>query len=88
MFIEENENGLIYMRSTMIGAKHAFTTRFGGVSVGPFASLNLASEKGDDPEAVRENFRRVCALFGTDEKRRVYGQTGTSKSGARRDLGG
>ena len=66
-FYEINTNGLIYMRSTIIGAKHAFTTRFGGVSRGAFASLNLASEKGDDPEAVRENFRRVCALFGTDE---------------------
>ena len=66
-FYEINTNGLIYMRSTIIGAKHAFTTRFGGVSRGAFASLNLASEKGDDPEAVCENFRRVCALFGTDE---------------------
>ncbi len=67
MFIEENENGLIYMRSSLIGAKHAFTTRFGGVSGGEFASLNLGSGRGDDPEAVRENYRRVCALFGVDE---------------------
>ena len=67
MFIEENENGLIYMRSTVIGAKHAFTTRFGGVSGGEFATLNLGSNRGDDPEAVRENYRRVCALFGVDE---------------------
>ena len=67
MFIEENENGLIYMRSTMIGAKHAFTTRFGGVSVGEFATLNLGSGRGDDDSAVRENYRRVCALFGVDE---------------------
>ena len=67
MFIEENENGLIYMRSTIIGAKHAFTTRFGGVSGGEFATLNLGSNRGDDPEAVRENYRRVCALFGADE---------------------
>ena len=67
MFIEENENGLIYMRSTVIGAKHAFTTRFGGVSGGEFAALNLGSNRGDDPACVRENYRRVCALFGTDE---------------------
>ena len=63
-FIEENENGLIYMRSTLIGAKHAFTTRFGGVSGGAFATLNLGSNRGDDPACVRENYRRVCALFG------------------------
>ena len=67
MFIEENDNGLIYMRSDVIGAKHAFTTRHGGVSRGEFASLNLGSNRGDDPEAVRENYRRVCALFGVDE---------------------
>ncbi len=67
MFIQENENGLLYMRSDIIGAKHAFTTRFGGVSVGELTSLNLGSNRGDDPENVRENFRRVCALFGTDE---------------------
>ena len=67
MFIETNENGLIYMRSSLIAAKHAFTTRFGGVSGGEFATLNLGSNRGDDPEAVRENYRRVCALFGVDE---------------------
>ena len=63
-FIEENENGLVYMRSELIGARHAFTTRFGGVSTGDFATLNLGSNRGDDPEAVRENYRRVCALLG------------------------
>ncbi|MBQ7692106.1 MAG: peptidoglycan editing factor PgeF [Oscillospiraceae bacterium] len=67
MFIEENENGLIYMRSTVIGARHAFTTRFGGVSGGAFSSLNLGSNRGDEPENVRENYRRVCAFFGAGE---------------------
>lgn len=52
------------MRSTLIPACHAFTTRYGGVSRGEFASLNLGSNRGDDPEAVRENYRRVCALMG------------------------
>ena len=64
MFIEENENGLVYMSSSVIGVPHAFTTRFGGVSEGIFASLNLGSNRGDDPDAVRENYRRVCALMG------------------------
>ena len=66
-FIESNENGLVYMCSDRIGARHAFTTRFGGVSGGIFATLNLGSNRGDDPGAVRENYRRVCALFGVDE---------------------
>lgn len=52
------------MRSTLIPARHAFTTRYGGVSRGAFSSLNLGSNRGDEPEAVRENYRRVCALMG------------------------
>lgn len=37
--------------------KHCFTTRLGGVSKGIFESLNLSFSRGDDPEAVKENFR-------------------------------
>ena len=48
MFIEHNENGLIYMASDRIPVRHAFTTRCGGVSAGEFASLNLGSNRGDD----------------------------------------
>ena len=63
-FEELNEGGVVFMRSTLIPARHAFTTRYGGVSRGEFSSLNLGSNRGDDPEAVRENYRRVCALMG------------------------
>lgn len=63
-FTENNDKGLVYMTSDKIKARHAFTTRYGGVSTGGFASLNLGSNRGDDPEAVRENYRRVCALMG------------------------
>ena len=65
-FMEHNENGLIYMASTLLPVRHAFTTRYGGVSTGTFQSLNLGSNRGDDPAAVRENYRRVCALMGAD----------------------
>ncbi len=67
MFIENHEGELIYMTSTLIPLRHAFTTRFGGVSTGHLASLNLLSDKGDTPENVRENYRRVAALFGVGE---------------------
>lgn len=43
---------------------HCFTTRMGGVSEGIFATLNLSFNRGDDPEAVRENFRRVSEALG------------------------
>lgn len=52
------------MSSDKIGAMHAFTTRHGGVSEGIFASFNLGSNRGDEPEKVRENYRRLCELFG------------------------
>ena len=64
-FIEHNENGLVYMTSTVIPARHVFTTRHGGVSTGYLSSLNLISGHGDEPENIRENFRRVSALLGT-----------------------
>jgi len=35
------------------------TTRAGGVSLGPWAGLNLGSACGDDPAAVAENRRRL-----------------------------
>jgi purine-nucleoside/S-methyl-5'-thioadenosine phosphorylase / adenosine deaminase len=44
----------------------AFSTRQGGVSEGPFASLNLALRTGDRPDAVEENRRRLCAEIGAD----------------------
>jgi purine-nucleoside/S-methyl-5'-thioadenosine phosphorylase / adenosine deaminase len=47
----------------------AFTTRVGGVSDGPYASLNLARRAGDDPERVDENRRRACAAIGADSDR-------------------
>jgi YfiH family protein len=47
----------------------AFTTRRGGVSEGPYDSLNLAALGGDDPERVEENRRRLCAAVGADAAR-------------------
>ena len=43
-----------------------FTTRVGGVSEGPFASLNLGRKTGDDVERVDENRRRACTEIDAD----------------------
>ena len=43
-----------------------FTTRHGGVSTGPYESLNLGWDVGDDRSAVRENHRRLGASLGYD----------------------
>ena len=50
---------------------HCFTTRSGGVSTGVCSSLNLSFSRGDAPEAVTENFRRVAEAFGVTPDRIV-----------------
>src|SRR6266511_2868413 len=42
----------------------AFSERSGGVSDGPFRGLNLGLKSGDDPDAVRENRRRLIGALG------------------------
>lgn len=46
------------------GIRVAFTERCGGVSLGPFASLDLAAHVGDDTEAVDENRTRLLDALG------------------------
>jgi YfiH family protein len=43
-----------------------FSTRAGGVSEGPYASLNLGRLTGDDVDGVDENRRRLCAEIGAE----------------------
>ena len=60
------------------GVAHGFFTRDGGVSEGFYASLNCGLGSDDDPEAVRENRRRVVAhLAATDvvSAHQVHGTT-------------
>lgn len=40
-----------------------FTSRFGGVSLPPFDSFNLASHVGDDPNSVRENRKLLSKMI-------------------------
>jgi len=42
----------------------AESTRHGGVSPAPYASLNLGKSTGDTPENVAENRRRFCSALG------------------------
>lgn len=47
-----------------LGVDAFVTTRSGGVSTGPYQSLNLGLHVGDDPAAVEENRRRAAAAVG------------------------
>jgi len=46
------------------GLLHAVLTRIGGVSRGPYATLNLGHTVGDDLDAVEENHRRALEPLG------------------------
>lgn len=48
-----------------------FSTKLGGVSQGKFATLNFTFTRGDNPDHVMENYRRMAAVLGVDEKRMV-----------------
>ncbi len=52
--------------------KHGFTTRAGGVSEGIFASMNLSFTRGDDKEAVKENYRRLAAALEVSYENFVF----------------
>jgi YfiH family protein len=58
----------------------AFSTRHGGVSEGPYESLNLGLLTADADEHVEENRRRLCAAVGAEHERlamnrQVHGRT-------------
>jgi YfiH family protein len=58
---------------TLPGAKVAFSDRRGGVSEGPYDSLNLGILTDDDNGNVAENRRRLAAGIGSDPERVAMG---------------
>jgi polyphenol oxidase len=73
------ESGLVVYLSPMLeaaGVPHAFSSRSGGVSTGPFASLNLGTVGGadvqDDVQNIRENYRRLRAAIGCEQRGRCW----------------
>jgi len=63
---------MVYMQSTLIPARHAFTTRLGGVSKGAFSSLNLGANRGDEREHVTENYGILCRELNLPPDRLVF----------------
>lgn len=56
-----------------LGVDAACTARDGGVSTGPYRSLNLGLHVGDEPAAVAENRRRAAAVLGAPIDDLVFG---------------
>jgi YfiH family protein len=55
-------------------ARALFTTRRGGVSAGPYASLNLGRLTDDDPDAVDANRARLADATGCPRERFLFGR--------------
>lgn len=66
--IEKINQGVPYLVSERLeaagGIAHGFSTRQGGVSGGMWSSLNLGVSRGDNPDHVRENYRRFLSAVG------------------------
>ena len=66
--LERKHNDVTYLAADGMeavgGVAHGFSTRPGGISQGMWASLNLGVSRGDNPDHVRENYRRFLAAIG------------------------
>jgi purine-nucleoside/S-methyl-5'-thioadenosine phosphorylase / adenosine deaminase len=63
-----------WLEADLPGARAAFSTRIGGISDGPFKSLNLGRLTGDRPDAVRENRHRLAAAIAIDPELVLIGR--------------
>jgi YfiH family protein len=72
IFEEKIEDGVLYLSYPKLEdtglVKHGFSTRVGGVSEGIYSSMNLSFTRGDDEEAVRENYGRMARALGVENK--------------------
>lgn len=69
--ITKKRGTLEYLTAEGICVPHCFTTRYGGVSTGSQASLNLAYGRGDSMENVEKNIHILADALGFDTGRLV-----------------
>lgn len=62
--LEGAREGPVWVRYPHLSAPHGFSTRLGGVSEGPYRSLNVGLSSGDDPERVRRNQQLLSQALG------------------------
>lgn len=64
---ECESNGVTILKFPLLESlpwvEHLFTTKAGGVSKGDYATMNVSFTRGDDKEAVLENYRRIATIF-------------------------
>lgn len=70
IFDEKEKNGVPFLSYPIIEntgiVNHGFSTRLGGVSKGHCATMNISTTRGDDPEAIKENKRRIAEAIGVE----------------------
>ena len=72
-FYVNHAGTLEYLTSDFLqGTVHCFSTRFGGVSEGALASLNLGVHRGDRPANVLENYRILGRAVGFEPKQTAF----------------
>ncbi|MBR4864426.1 MAG: peptidoglycan editing factor PgeF [Oscillospiraceae bacterium] len=72
MMVKTIQQGdLEYLVAENIGTAHCFTTRFGGVSKGHLAAMNIGIHRGDKPENVLKNYEILGNTLGFSPKKAV-----------------
>ena len=66
--------GTRWLEAGLPGARAVFSTRLGGVSEGPWSSLNLGILTGDERDRVVANRVRLCSAIRIDPGRVVIGR--------------
>ena len=76
VFNEKRVGEVLYLTYPLLEStgiiKHGFSTRVGGVSQGVLSTMNLSFSRGDDENAVRENFRRMANALDVEENCFVF----------------
>lgn len=71
----KEKNGVVWLEFPALSqvgmVKHGFSTRLGGVSQGEFSTMNFTFARGDNPEHVKENYRRMAEALQVDEQQMV-----------------
>ena len=68
---EVQQGKLVYLCADVIETAHCFTTRYGGVSEGHLASMNIGTRRGDKWENVLKNYEILGSALGFDPEKLV-----------------
>ena len=81
--IEKTDGSFVWLSFPVLenisGVRSAFSTRIGGVSKGDCSTVNFSYTRGDEPEYVRENYKRMAKALNVNKDSFVTGwQTHTT----------